>query len=77
VGGGWDVATVRQRVVSMPPEALADWLSARLDLAEEVPGLWIPTGSVCDVCHAGPLEGLLTKPGGRWRVLCATCGGVA
>jgi hypothetical protein len=39
VGRGWDVAQVRQRVVSMPPEALADWLSARSELADEVPGL--------------------------------------
>lgn len=77
VGSGWDVAQVRQRVDSMPPDALADWLSARLDLADEVPGLWTPTGMVCDGCHAGQLEGLLTKAGGRWRVRCAKCGAVA
>lgn len=74
VGRGWDVAQVRQRVVSMPPEALADWLSARSELADEVPGLWTTTGMVCDVCHAGQLEGLLTETGGRWRTRCRGCG---
>ncbi len=74
VGSGWDVAQVRQRVDSIPPDALADWLSARLDLADEVPGLWTPTGMVCDWCHAGQLEGLLPKPGGRWQVRCRGCG---
>ena len=53
---------------------VADWLSARPDLTAEVPGLWTPTGMVCDVCHAVQLDVQLAEKGGRWRARYKACG---
>lgn len=70
VGKGWEPAQVRARVFAMPVATMVAWLDASTELADETPGLWTPTGVLCAECHRGQLEGLLTAPGGRWRVRC-------
>ena len=70
-GDGWEVAQVRLQPMAMPAHVMADWLTASEDSAGAV---WTATGAVCSACHRGQLEGLLTAPGGRWRVRCRGCG---
>ncbi len=74
VGKGWEPAQVRARVFAMPVATMVAWLDASTELADETPGLWTPTGVLCAECDRGQLEGLLTAPGGRWRVRCGGCG---
>ena len=73
-----DMQTLHQALTQAQSELarvqVADWLSARPDLTDEVPGLWTPTGMVCDVCHAGQLEARLAETGGRWQARCKACG---
>ncbi|MES2948825.1 MAG: hypothetical protein V4858_09835 [Pseudomonadota bacterium] len=73
-GEGWELAQARARVSAMSAASKAAWLDANPDLAGETPEVWTPTGTVCVGCHTGQLEGLLTKPGGHWRVRCRGCG---
>lgn len=74
MGAGWRFAEVRQLIVALHVDALAEFMAADAELEGETPGAWTPTPYVCTSCHVGQVEGLLTRPGGRWRTRCSACG---
>lgn len=70
---GWRTSPVRQPMQAMHVDAAAEWLSSDPELKGETLGAWTPTANIC-ACGTGQIEGLLTRPGGRWRTRCSACG---
>lgn len=73
-GDGWQIAQPRQPLLGLYPEAQAALMDGDFELEDETPEVWTPLPAWCASCRRGQLQGLLTAPGGRWRVKCDSCG---
>lgn len=72
-GNGWRVAEVRKLPLALDVDTAATWLGSDPDPSDVPVDFWMPIGHPCR-CNKGQIEGLLTKPGGRWVARCRTCG---
>ncbi|WP_456732294.1 hypothetical protein [Bradyrhizobium sp. USDA 3364] len=72
-GDGWQIAQPRQPLLGLHPEAQAALMDGDFELEDETPEVWTPLPAWCAACRRGQLQGLLTAPGGKWRVKCDAC----
>lgn len=71
---GWTLSPVRQPLLGLYPDAQVELMAGDPDLCDEMTGAWTALPAWCAGCRRGQLQGLLTAPGGRWRVRCDSCG---